>query len=221
MTDLVRLSCLLLLDLGFKDSWTYNFKFLYNLSLIQYFTKRNNFMVSRIWTFMTLVLFILLIWYFSARRWFYALKSKYREMIFIIALVFTFIIAIKCCSKSKTNLRAGSAQTMRKRRQEEKEKPEGATSSNCRGIKMRAATETEKLYNWLNKYKKHSVIFIFKNKNRNKFFGEKIGDHSRNGKRVILVFKNNPFIKAKKMYCIYITWIYQTLHYNICLIFVV
>ena len=30
--------------------------------------------------------------YFSARRWFYALKSKYREMIFIIALVFTFVI---------------------------------------------------------------------------------------------------------------------------------
>ena len=26
--------------------WTYNFDFLYNLFLIQYFTKRNNFMVS-------------------------------------------------------------------------------------------------------------------------------------------------------------------------------
>ena len=46
-----------MIDLWFKNSWTYNFNFLYNLFIIQYFTKRNNFMVSRIWTFMTLVLF--------------------------------------------------------------------------------------------------------------------------------------------------------------------
>ena len=39
---------------------------------------------------MTLVYLILLIWYFSARRVFYVLKSKYREMTFIIAFAFYF-----------------------------------------------------------------------------------------------------------------------------------
>ena len=93
MTDLVRLSCLLLLDLGFKDSWINIFNFFYYLFLNQYFTKRNNSMVSRIWwPFMTLVLFIFVNLVFFCPKMILRIISKYREIIFKIALVFTFVI---------------------------------------------------------------------------------------------------------------------------------
>ena len=95
MTDLVRLSCLLLLDLGFKDSWTYIFNFLYIYFLIQYFTKRNNFMVSRIWTFMTLVLFIFVNLVFFCPKMILWIKIEISRNVFYNSLVFTFIIKIR------------------------------------------------------------------------------------------------------------------------------
>ena len=72
------------------DSWSYNFNFFYNLFLIQYFTKKNNFMVSRIWTFMTLVLFIFVNLVFFCPKMILCIKIEISRNDFYNSLDFHF-----------------------------------------------------------------------------------------------------------------------------------
>ena len=62
----------------------------YNLFLIQYFTKINNFMVSRIWTFMTLVLFIFVNLVFFCPKMILCIKIEISRNDFYNSLGFYF-----------------------------------------------------------------------------------------------------------------------------------